>query len=82
MPNHPNRSRRANPAANPDPKQVRALRERVQARRDIGITAAQDKCAELLHTSRRAWQQWEKGERRMHPAFFELAEIKEREDAL
>lgn len=24
------------------------------------------------HTSRRAFQQWETGERRMHPAFFDL----------
>jgi DNA-binding transcriptional regulator YiaG len=38
----------------------------------IGITAAQDLCAGWLHTSRRAWQQWESGDRRMHPAFWDL----------
>jgi DNA-binding transcriptional regulator YiaG len=38
----------------------------------IGITAAQDVCAGWLHTSRRAWQQWESGDRRMHPAFWDL----------
>jgi len=76
MPNHPNRSRRDNRAANPCPDQVRALRERVQAALGLDITRAQDQCAEALHTSRRAWQQWERGDRRMHPAFWELVRIK------
>jgi len=57
----------------PTPTQVKALRERVQGDLDTGITAAQDHCAALVHTSRRAWQQWERGDRRMHPAFWELA---------
>ena len=70
MPSHPNRSRRDSPAANPDHDQVRALRERLQSQRNIGITAAQDICAEAVFTSRRAWQQWEHGDRRMHPAFW------------
>ena len=52
------------------------LREQVQERLGLGITAAQDWCAESVHTSRRAWQQWERGERAMHPAFAELAAIK------
>lgn len=56
----------------PDPDQVRAAREAVQADRGMGITAAQDWCAKQVHTSRRAWQQWERGERRMHPAFWDL----------
>lgn len=60
----------------PEPEEVKALRERVQARESIGITAAQDWCAEQLHTSRRSWQQWETGARKMHPAFWELARIK------
>ena len=76
MPNHPNRSRRVNPAANPDTDQIIALRASVQERCGMKITAAQDYCADLLHTSRRAWQQWERGDRRMHPAFWELARIK------
>lgn len=60
----------------PDPAQVKAVRERLQRRDGLGITAAQDVCAAMLHTSRRAWQQWEAGDRRMHPAFFELVAIK------
>ena len=62
--------------ANPKPEDVLKLREALQKRESIGITAAQDRCAEMLHTSRRAWQQWERGERKMHPAFWELAQLK------
>lgn len=62
--------------SSPSPAEVMALREAVQTRDGIGITAAQDACAAMLHTSRRAWQQWERGERNMHPAFWELAQIK------
>lgn len=76
MSNHPNRSRRDNPAANPRPEQVVKLRERVQKKHGLNITAAQDFCAALVHTKRRPWQQWEAGDRRMHPAFWELAVIK------
>jgi len=60
----------------PTPAQVIALRESIQSREGLGITAAQDYCAAMLYTSRRAWQQWERGERKMHPAFWELARIK------
>ena len=60
----------------PLPAEVVKLRESIQAREGLGITAAQDLCAGMLHTSRRAWQQWERGERTMHPAFWELARIK------
>lgn len=60
----------------PDSVQVLALRLKVQANLQVGITAAQDYCAALLHTSRRAWQQWETGDRSMHPAFWELTQIK------
>lgn len=76
MTNHPNRRRRDHPAANPPPEQIRALRESVQARHEIGITAAQNLCAKAVFTSRRAWQQWEHGDRRMHPAFWEMAQMK------
>ena len=62
--------------SSPAAAEVIALRESVQARDGVGITAAQDACAVMLHTSRRAWQQWERGERNMHPAFWELARIK------
>ncbi len=65
----------------PTPEQVKQIREAVQAYAELSITAAQDWCAAALHTSRRAWQQWEtvKGtssHRSMHPAFWELLKIK------
>lgn len=63
-------------SAPPVPGAVVAAREAVQVKLGSGITAAQDWCAERLHTSRRAFQQWETGERRMHPAFFDLLSIK------
>jgi putative transcriptional regulator len=54
--------------SNPDPFDIR------KARADAGIT--QKKAAEMLHTSIRAYQQWEAGDRAMHPAFWELFLIK------
>lgn len=66
----------------PDPKEVRALREAMQAQDCLGITAAQDLCAAAVHTSNRAWRQWEKGDRKMHPAFWELAQIKLAQEGL
>lgn len=62
--------------ANPNPEDVVKFRKNIQSHFDIGITSAQDHCAELLFTSRRTWQQWENGDRKMHPAFWELACIK------
>lgn len=59
----------------PTTEQIIALREKIQAYKKLGITAAQDYCAEMLFTSRRAWQQWERGERKMHPAFWRLARL-------
>lgn len=61
---------------NPKPSEVLELREKLQESKYLNITAAQDYCAKLVHTSRRAWQQWEKGDRKMHPAFWELITIK------
>lgn len=52
----------------PAPDKIRATRERA------GIT--QTEAAELLHTSLRSFQQWEAGDRRMHPAFWELLTLK------
>jgi len=65
--------------SNPQPAEVRELRESVQYKRGIGITAAQHLCADMLHTSQRAWRQWETGDRKMHPAFWELAQAKLKE---
>ena len=64
MPNHPNRSRRSTPAANPKPEQVR------QARESAGLT--QSAAAELVYSGTRKWQKWEAGTHRMHPALWEL----------
>ncbi len=64
----------------PEPTRVLHARQIVQKRRGMNITAAQDWCAAQVHTSRRAWQQWETGDRRMHPAFWELFAIKSKGD--
>ena len=68
MPNHPNRSRAASAARNPTPDEL--FGERFNAR------LTQTEAARLIPTSLRAWQQWEAGDRRMHPAFWELFRIK------
>lgn len=69
MHNHQNRSRQnISPAANPPPEEIRA------ARLAAGLT--QTDAAQLVHTTCRVWQQWEAGDRRMHPAFWELFSLK------
>lgn len=68
MSNHPNRSRAGSPARNPTPEEVRAARE--------AAGLSQTSAADLLHTTCRTWQQWEAGDRRMHPAFWELFRLK------
>lgn len=67
MSNHPNRGPRG-PGSTPTPGEVTALR--VAA----GLSTAQ--AAALLFTSYRAFLQWERGDRKIHPAFFELLQIK------
>ena len=69
MSNHPNRSR-SSPGRNPASAEVRA------ARTAAGLT--QTAAAALVHTTCRVWQLWEAGDRRMHPAFWELFRIKAR----
>jgi len=66
--NHPNRSCRGSPAASPSPDRVRAARE--------AAGLSQTEAAVLIHSGLRAWQEWEAGNRRMHPAFWELFKIK------
>ena len=56
------------PPEPPKPADIRAAREAA------GLT--QTGAAHLLHTTCRTWQQWEAGDRRMHPAFWELLTIK------
>ena len=67
MTNHPNRSA-GHPARNPSPAEVRAAREAA------GLTQAQ--AGELIHGSRRAWQDYESGARKMHPGLWELFQAK------
>lgn len=67
MPNHPNRGPKG-PSANPAPAEIRAAREAAEL--------SQAAAGALVHTTVRTWQQWEAGDRRMHPAFWELFRIK------
>ncbi|RBH90728.1 XRE family transcriptional regulator [Xanthomonas oryzae pv. oryzae] len=45
-----------------------------RARGAAGLT--QTEAAALVHSNIRSWQKWELGERRMHPAFWELFRLK------
>lgn len=45
-----------------------------QTREQAGLTQTQ--AATLIYKGLRTWQQWEKGDRSMDPAFFELFKIK------
>jgi len=77
MPNHPNRRRLyGKEQANPSTEQITSARRALQDERQLGITEAQRICASLIYTSLRTWQQWETGDRRMHPAFWELFNLK------
>lgn len=61
---------------NPTANEILKLREQVQKRENMNITEAQKHCAASLSAGLRSWQQWERGERKMHSAFWELAKIK------
>lgn len=52
----------------PSPETIKSKRQ------ELGLT--QTKAAELVYTTCRVWQQWEAGDRKMHPAFFELFTLK------
>jgi putative transcriptional regulator len=52
----------------PTPAEVRAAREAA------GLT--QTAAATLIHSTMRAWQEWEAGNRRMHPGLWELFRLK------
>ena len=67
MTNHPNRSPKGL-ASNPTPDEIRTKREQV------GLT--QTAAAHVVYSTCRAWQQWEAGDRRMHPGLWELFKIK------
>lgn len=69
MANHPNRSKqKPSKSRNPTPEEISGARE------SSGLT--QEAAATLVHSKLRSWQQWEAGDRRMHPAFFELFNMK------
>ena len=53
---------------NPTPEQIK------QARKEAGLTQSQ--AASLIYSELRTWQHWEKGDRDMHQALFELFTIK------
>lgn len=53
---------------NPTPADIRAAREAA------GLT--QEQAGELIHGSRRAWQDYEAGNRKMHPGLWELFRLK------
>lgn len=69
MVSHPNRSRRSPSAArNPKPEEIRAARE--------AANLTQTEAAVLIHSTLRTWQDWEAGIARMHPALWELFQLK------
>lgn len=69
MTSHPNRSRRSDaPARNPEPAELRELRER------HGLTQA--RAAALVYATLNGYQRWEQGERRMPAGMWELMRIK------
>lgn len=71
MSNHPNRSKATPSAArNPKPEEIKTARERA------GLT--QTEAAALIYCTLRGWQDWEGGQRAMHPAFWELFRLKVR----
>lgn len=66
MADHQNRVHQC--AGSPTPYQIG------EARVLAGLT--QTEAGALLHVDGRQWRKWENGERRMHPAFWELFTIK------
>jgi DNA-binding transcriptional regulator YiaG len=52
----------------PEPDDIRS------ARMAAGLT--QTEASDMVHASLRAWQQWEAGDRKMHPGLFELFNLK------
>lgn len=62
---NPNRSRKGqppSPARNPKPAEITKLREQ------YGLSESD--AALVVHSTYRAWHQWEVGERRMHACFW------------
>ena len=57
-----------NQPRNPSTDEIRA------ARKNAYLT--QEQAGAILHTTGRVWRQWEAGDRKMHPAFWELFQVK------
>jgi DNA-binding transcriptional regulator YiaG len=53
---------------NPTPSQI------TRTRTMLGLTRAES--AKIIYCGKRAWQEWELGNRKMHPALWELFKIK------
>ena len=68
MTNHPSRSRQ-----NPGPRSP-TKEELIAARERADLTPAD--AAKLIYSTTKSWERWEAGERTMHPAMFELFELK------
>ena len=67
MANHPNR-RKHGANSNPTPAEI------IERRHAYDLT--QTEAAALVYAGLRTWQDWESGDRRMHPAIWELFGIK------
>lgn len=55
-------------SCNPTPGEIRDAR--------LSADLTQATAAKLVYSSLNAWSQWERGERKMHPAIWELFQIK------
>ena len=55
-------------SSSPTPDSIRTLREKAEL--------TQTDAAALVHSGLRTWQQWEAGDRRMHPGLWELFRLK------
>ncbi|ORJ49431.1 hypothetical protein B2M27_15615 (plasmid) [Kluyvera intermedia] len=58
---------------NPTPDEIREAR--------LSAELTQATAAQLVYSSLNAWSQWERGERKMHPAIWELFQIKSQQIA-
>ena len=52
----------------PAPAEIKAAR--------IGAALTQTEAAKLVYSALRTWQQWERGDNKMHPGLWELFVIK------
>lgn len=61
--------------AKPGPKPIPPVPESIRAAR-AAAGHTQTQAARVIYSTLRTWQKWEGGERRMHPALFELYVLK------